>query len=187
MKKFICLVLAVSVFIAGCAGREANPIPAYLPGDDTRSCQALKAEIAQLQADMNRLLPKTSKGVSNALWATAGVFLIVPFFFMDLKGAEKIEFDAMRARHNRLLIIAADRECDMAGVRAERIISAKEQKAEIKRLKKEGKYTKNLQEMKECANCGQAIGKLEKSYVFENNIVCSECYKRLNDENQIDV
>ena len=128
MKKLICLLLACSVFFAGCAGREANPIAIYLPGDENRSCEGLKAEVAQLQADMQRLLPKTNKRVTNTLWATAGVFLIVPFFFMDLKGAEKIEFDAMRRRHNRLLIYAAEKGCDMTGVRAERILSAEERK-----------------------------------------------------------
>lgn len=137
MKKMLNILLTCSVFCLSCAGREANPIPAYLPGDDTRSCPALKAEIAQLQADMNRLLPKTSKGVTNALWATAGVFLIIPFFFIDLKGAEKIEFDAMRTRHNRLLIIAADRDCDMTGIKVERIPSVEERKAELKKLKEE--------------------------------------------------
>jgi len=128
MKKLICLLVACSVFFAGCAGREANPIAIYLPGDENRSCEGLKAEVAQLQADMQRLLPKTNKRVTNTLWATAGVFLIVPFFFMDLKGAEKIEFDAMRRRHNRLLIYAAEKGCDMTGVRAERILSAEERK-----------------------------------------------------------
>ncbi len=129
MKKAILnVLLCFSIFFAGCAGREANPIPVYLPGDNERSCEMLVAEIAQLQADMQRLLPKTNKGVTNTLWATAGVFFIVPFFFMDLKGAEKIEFDAMRARHNRLLLICADKGCDMTGVRAERITSAEESK-----------------------------------------------------------
>ena len=128
MKKLICLLVACSVFFAGCAGREANPIAIYLPGDENRSCEGLKAEVAQLQADMQRLLPKTNKGVTNTLWATAGVFLIVPFFFMDLKGAEKIEFDAMRRRHNRLLIYAAEKGCDMTGVRAEKILSAEKRK-----------------------------------------------------------
>ena len=128
MKNGMCLLLSVLIFLAGCAGREANPIPVYLPGDNERSCNVLVAEIAQLQADMQRLLPKTNKGVTNTLWATAGVFLIVPFFFMDLKDAEKIEFDAMRTRHNRLLLICADKGCDMTGVRAERIPSAEESK-----------------------------------------------------------
>ena len=141
MKKPISLLLVFAVLFAGCAGREANPIPAYLPGDNTRSCPALAAELAQLQADMARLLPKTNKGVTNALWAAGGVFLIVPFFFMDLKDAEKIEFDAMRQRHNRLLIIAADRDCDMTGVKSERIPSIEERKAEAKKLKEESKKT----------------------------------------------
>jgi len=145
MIKPVCLTLAFAVLFAGCAGREANPIPAFLPGDETRSCVALKAEIAQLQADMARLLPKTNKFVTNALWATAGVFLIVPFFFMDLKGAEKIEFEAMRTRHNRLLIIAAERDCDMTGIRAERIPSTEERKAELKKPEEESKETEPSQ------------------------------------------
>ena len=123
MKKQICVLMACCIFITGCAGRDANPIAVYMPGDENRSCMLLKAEIAQLQEDMQQLLPKTSKGASNTLWATAGVFLIVPFFFMDFKGAEKIEFDAMRNRHNRLLVYAADKGCDMTGVRAKRILS----------------------------------------------------------------
>ncbi len=149
MKKAILnVLLCFSIFFAGCAGREANPIPAYLPGDNERSCEVLVAEIAQLQADMQRILPKTNKGVTNTLWATAGVFLIVPFFFMDLKDAEKIEFDAMRARHNRLLLICADKGCDMTGVRAERIPSAKEAKKTAKKAKKEAENPQTKEETK---------------------------------------
>ncbi len=133
MKKLIIYFLICGISLPGCAGREANPIPAYLPGDEKRSCSALQAEVAQLQADMQRLLPKTDKGLSNALWATAGVFFIIPFFFMDMKGAEKIEFDAMRNRHNRLLVYAAEKGCDFGEVKMERIPSAKEHKQEQKK------------------------------------------------------
>lgn len=126
MRKLGHLTLALAVLFAGCAGREANPIAVYLPGDENRSCTAFKAEMAQLQVDMARMLPKTDKGLTNALWATAGVFLIVPFFFMDFKDAERIEFDAMRRRHNRLLVYAAEKNCDFGEVRAERISSIKD-------------------------------------------------------------
>ncbi|MFZ0034049.1 MAG: hypothetical protein WAK60_03550 [Sedimentisphaerales bacterium] len=128
MRKTICIVSCFAVFFAGCAGREANPIPAYLPGDENRSCPGLKAEMAQIQADMQRLLPKTNKFATNTLWAIGGVVIIVPFFFMDLKDAEKIEYDALRTRYNRLLIIASEKNCDFGGVSAQPIPSLEEQK-----------------------------------------------------------
>ena len=56
---------------------------------------------------------------------------------MDFKDAEKIEFEAMRVRHNRLLIYAAEKECDFGEVRAERIPSIEERKEEAKKAKKE--------------------------------------------------
>ncbi len=139
MKKPVYLLLSVLIFLAGCAGRTANPIAAYLPGDETRSCKGLKAEIAQLQADMQRILPKTDKGFTNTLWALGGCVVIIPFFFMDLKDAEKIEFEAMRTRHNRLLVYAAEKDCDMMDVRAERIPSVAERKELAKEAKKEAK------------------------------------------------
>lgn len=88
---------------------------------------------------MARILPKTDKGLTNALWATAGVFFIVPFFFMDLKDAEKVEFEAIQQRHNRLLIYVAEKGCDFGEIRAERIPSLKEQKGKAKKILKEQK------------------------------------------------
>ncbi len=183
MRNVISLTLVVSIFLAGCAGREANPIPVYLPGDENRSCGGLKAEIAQLQVDMARMLPKTDKGLTNALWATAGVFFIVPFFFMDFKDAERIEFDAMRKRHNRLLVYAAEKNCDMVGIRAEKIPSMEERKKMEETLKEQKEAqadtTTAIKQLTSCANCGEKIGALEKSYTYESHIVCAKCYEKL--------
>jgi len=115
MRKLIHLVTVLAVFLSSCAGRMANPIPSYLPGDENRSCQALQAETAQLQADMQRIMPHTDKLGYNAVCATAGVFLIFPFFFMDFKNADRIEWEAMRTRYNRLLVYAAEKGCDFGG------------------------------------------------------------------------
>ncbi len=172
MRKASCVVLALAVFFAGCAGREANPIPAYLPGDNKRSCEVLVAETAQLQADMQRLLPKTNKGVTNTLWAAAGVFLIVPFFFIDLKDAEKIEFEAMRTRHNRLLLICADKGCDMIGVRAERIPSAEEAKKMAK-----GNIS-SVKEVVKCNICGTLGGNDSQWRMIDGKLLCLDCYKK---------
>ena len=112
MKKVICLSLLVSLFFTGCAGREANPVAIYIPGDENRSCEGLVTEMAQIQQQMDILRPKTNKFGTNAAWATAGVFVIFPFFFMDMKDAEKIEYDAFARRYNRLLIMAMEKNCD---------------------------------------------------------------------------
>ena len=186
MRKPVCLLLSVLIFSVGCAGREANPIAVYLPGDENRSCTALKAEVAQLQSDMQRLLPKTDKGVSNALWATAGVFTLgLGFIFMDMKDAEKIEFDAMRQRHNRLIVYAAEKRCDFGGVNAERIPSAADAKEMAKKAKNDKSAQLNSTSVKEqsnslnqidtCMNCDKKIGRLEMPYNFEGHTVCEAC------------
>lgn len=36
--------------------------------------------------------------------------------------------------------------------------------------------------LEKCANCDTIIGKLEKSYVFEDKTVCTYCYKKLNNQ-----
>jgi len=43
MKRLISLLFACSLFLAGCADREANPIPAYLTADENQSGTALNA------------------------------------------------------------------------------------------------------------------------------------------------
>ncbi len=139
MKETLCLLLVISVFMSGCGGREANPVLIYRPGDEKRGCISLKAEMAQLEADMQRILPKTDKSGTNILCGIAGAFVIVPWFFMDFKGADKIEFDAMRNRFNYLLTIAAEKECEIADTEA--IPSDKELKKRIEEEKKAEKDT----------------------------------------------
>ena len=75
---------------------------------------------------------------------------------MDLKGSEKIEFDAMRQRHNRLLVYAAEKGCDMSEVRAERIPSVEERKAAAKKAKEDAKATQETNdEQKAISKSGQ--------------------------------
>lgn len=136
MKKILCMVLSFAVFLGGCMGREANPVPLNKPGDEQRSCQSLKDEVVHLQKDMLEILPKTDKFKSNAVLATTGVLLIVPFFFMDLKDAEKIEFEAMRQRNNRLLEHLKAKKCNVSGIMAEPIPSLEQQNEEVEKMLK---------------------------------------------------
>lgn len=108
MKRSVCLLLIVSVLFAGCAGRDPNPVPIYIPGDENRSCDSLRQEVNNLHQDMNVLAPDVNKADTNTLWFIAGVFFLVPFFFMDLKDAEKTEYQAMAKRIDRLEMYMAE-------------------------------------------------------------------------------
>ena len=69
-------------------------------------------ELTLTEDKMQRLLPETQKAGKNVALGVAGVFLIVPWFFMDLTKSEQIELEALRQRYNQLLVISADKDCD---------------------------------------------------------------------------
>ena len=107
MKTCILFVLSLILLSYGCAGREGNPVPIYRQGDENLSCEELQAEILQLQSEMENLLPATKKETGNMICS-----LTLPTaVFMDLKQGEKMEYEAMQRRHNRLLKFAAKKEC----------------------------------------------------------------------------
>jgi len=112
MKKLIAILVSISIFISGCASTVAVPVPVAQVGDETKSCDAITNEMqkmitAQIEADGNR---DKQIGVNSAL-AVAGVFLIVPWFFMDLGGAASAEQKAAKARYERLEQMLIDKKC----------------------------------------------------------------------------
>lgn len=114
MKKLMCVLLIGTIFIAGtgCAGSDPNPIAVYLPGDENKSCSALKAEIANIDKQVTRKKAQKKKQEGeNILWFVTGWLLIVPWFFMDLKENEKPEINALQQRKDALLVIAAEKDC----------------------------------------------------------------------------
>jgi len=113
MKKLICMLLSATILVAGCAGRAASPVLIYVPGDDNRSCDSLQTEMARIQQDITE--KKDKKGnimITNIVLGVAGFFVIVPWFFMNLKDAEGTEIEALEKRHTRLATLATDKGCD---------------------------------------------------------------------------
>lgn len=110
LKRFGAIFLSVTMLI-GCAGRDAYPVSAYQYGDEKKSCKALDMELNLTEENMQRLMPETEKTGKNVALGVAGVFLIVPWFFMDLTKSEQIELEALRQRYNQLLIISEDKDC----------------------------------------------------------------------------
>lgn len=106
------LIIAASISLAGCAGRPANPVMVQQYGDNAKSCAALELEMASIEAEVNRLIPKTDKTGKNAALGVTGAFLLVPLFFMDFSQSEQIEINAYRQRYNHLAIISMEKGCE---------------------------------------------------------------------------
>ncbi len=70
-----------------------------------------------------------------------------------------------------------------------KVFGAKEVKGELVEMAQEPNAPEDKPEVKdsndsivklqECANCGKAIGKLEKTFTFQGHLVCEDCYTKL--------
>lgn len=103
----------LSVFlIVGCAGRAAQPVMVYQHDDASRSCDALERELEIIEQEILDLVPQADKADKNTELGVAGIFLLVPFFFMDLSKAEQVEINALIKRYNHLVEIEKGKHCD---------------------------------------------------------------------------
>jgi hypothetical protein len=109
--KAIGVLFLAGILLTGCAGKKPNPIMVRQYGDERKSCIALEREIAFIEEEINRLMPKTQKTGKNVALGITGAFFIVPLFFMDFSEAEQMEIDAYRQRYNHLVILAEEKEC----------------------------------------------------------------------------
>ena len=100
------------LLIAGCAGRSASPVMVYQHGDETRTCDALERELELIEDEILALIPETEKADKNTQLGVAGIFLLVPLFFMDISKSEQVEINALTKRYNHLLEIVVKKECD---------------------------------------------------------------------------
>ena len=94
VSTILCLALLV-----GCAGRDPNPVASYRVGDETLTCSGIKSEMAYIDTQVAKLIPKSKKTGKNVALGVAGWFLLVPWFFMDFSEAEKIEIRAYQERY----------------------------------------------------------------------------------------
>ena len=109
-KGALCLA---AVTLAACGGRAPNPVVAYQPGDEDRSCAGLQSEIAQNEAEIAKRVPGEDATGKNVALGVTGAFFVVPLFFMDFKDGERIEIDAYRKRNLWLREVAHNNECSL--------------------------------------------------------------------------
>lgn len=106
-------LIAIGMVVSGCAGREPNPVALYQYGDEKKPCPHLKAEISELQSDIQRKIKKcdNTQGKNVALGVTGAILFWPALFFMDLSDADQVELEALRKRHNALVRLCIDKKC----------------------------------------------------------------------------
>ena len=108
------LVLIVMIFFStqGCAGRAAHPVQVAQSGDNKKTCKSLRKETKKIRQKVKKMIPAVKKAdKKRTLLMLSGGLLIIPWFFLDLSDADKIETNAKRARHNYLVDVAKKRNC----------------------------------------------------------------------------
>lgn len=105
------LISILSISIVACAGKTAHPVASYRAGDEDMSCPQLKAEMAHVDMKVAELVPQSEKTGKNVALGVAGWFLIVPWFFMDLSDAEKVEIEAYKERYLALQKAYSEKSC----------------------------------------------------------------------------
>ena len=106
------LIVMVLFFVQGCAGRAAHPVQVAQSYDTKMACKSLRYEIKHIRRDLKKMIPAVKKAdKKRTLLMVSGGLLIIPWFFLDLSDADKIETNAKRARHNYLVDVAKKRNC----------------------------------------------------------------------------
>ncbi len=109
MRKSVCVTLCVTVLLAGCAGRTAQPVSIYQPGDQQRTAESIQAELVQIDSDI-KAKESNRQGIvlGNVALGVLGFFLLFPWFFMDFKDADGTEIEALKQRKTWLTSIMTE-------------------------------------------------------------------------------
>ena len=114
-RKFqpvLVLIVVVLFFVQGCAGRAAHPVQVAQSGDNKKTCKSLYKETKKIRQKVKKMIPAVKKAdKKRTLLMLSGGLLIVPWFFLDLSDADKIETNAQRARYNYLIDRGVKRNC----------------------------------------------------------------------------
>ena len=108
----LLLIVMILFLTQSCAGRAAHPVQGAQSGDNKKTCKSLRKETSQIRRNVQRMMPAIKKAdKKRTLLMLSGGLLIIPWFFLDLSDADKIEANAQRARYNYLVDRGVKRNC----------------------------------------------------------------------------
>jgi hypothetical protein len=112
LRSTIAAIAISALALTSCAGRAPQPIATAAPTDHVLPCQTLKAEMQANATKMAALEKGASKRVGWNTGAVVGSLFFLPALLMlDLKGADRKEAEAIKARNMHLASTLATRNC----------------------------------------------------------------------------
>lgn len=115
IKKILTSSVSMA-FLAGCVHTTPLPVQVSQPGDTIMSCQSIVSEMESMKntvrekdSDLNGQIAK------NSALGVAGIFVLVPWFFIDTSDSNTVEGQAAKARLNKLKELYADKNCATGG------------------------------------------------------------------------
>jgi len=92
------VVIAASVVLRACAGRDPQPVATVQPTDANATCAMIVAEIEANNIKVKELAGEEgAKVAQNVAAGVAGIVIPVLWFGMDFKGAASKEVAALQA------------------------------------------------------------------------------------------
>ncbi|RPE93809.1 hypothetical protein [Frederiksenia canicola] len=111
MKKVITSIV-ITTFLSACMQTKPNPIPLSQTGDDTKSCQIILHEMQEAKKIKEKSHSDRNSQIGlNAFLGVSGIFLLVPWFFIDTSNAHTVDMNAADGRFNRLYAMAIEKKC----------------------------------------------------------------------------
>ena len=112
VQAVIAMIVVALFFVQSCAGRAAHPVKVSQSGDGEKSCKEIRYEARKYRKNLKKMIPDIKAAdKKRTLLMISGGLLIIPWFFLDLTDADKVEANARRARHNYLLDVAKKHSC----------------------------------------------------------------------------
>jgi len=110
-KNVLFFVLTVAVAVAGCAGRDPEPIPTVQPWDQTSNCDQIRAEIEANNVKIKALADEQGlKVAQNVVTGVGGLFTFgIAWAGMDFKGSASKDVASLQARQQYLASLATQR------------------------------------------------------------------------------
>jgi len=170
MKK-ISILLIVMMLSLSCTKREPIIISTYQADDSSKSCLNLQSEILYYKTKIDQKITEVNnKTGQNLALGISGAFLIVPWFFMDLSGAERTELESYKMRVERLQVIALDASCNLLPTLLPKLSN---------NLPKPQKPVTNYQKNDYQLNCDELLK--ESTFLYDSiNSIVSEFNKSIN-------